>query len=391
MTDFDSEYKASSGNVKVPFAPGPGRHSKTMRLDILPSNDANPFAVKRRSETEDGNARLNMSPDLMWHLFQHAYDATLVTDMQGAVLNGNLRAHEFLVGAGESLLGIKMTQIISGADEKLMESLTSLLASERFARINAWCRRSDGSYFPSEIAVHLIRGQQAPQFCFFIHDITWRKEAEERLKTVDIAMRTARAGIAVTDLAGNIVYANPAMCALCGRPATDILAGSALGALMADGELAVRLLGAVRAGRPWHGEVTLSHPEGPAIVTECDAVGNLDTEGELDGVVLSFVDITDRLRAQQAERDVERNLVMMESIGGVCHHLGQPSTVLINSIEMLLRLKNDAWQERDELLKLSLSAAEQLCRKLRELNDLRLYRSEPYLANAPADGSIVAL
>lgn len=137
--------------------------------------------------------------------------------------------------------------------------------------------------------------------------------------------------------------------------------------------------------------MTLLRPEEARIVTECDAVGNLDTEGELDGVVLSFVDMTDRLRAQQAERDVERNRVMMESIGSVCHHLGQPSTVLINSIEMLMRLNDDARQERDELLGLCHEAAEQLCLKLHELNDLRLYRSEPYLASAPADGRIVAL
>jgi PAS domain S-box-containing protein len=391
MAEYSRIEKAGGLADKAPVAPGARTHSKTMRLDILPSSDANPFAVRMRSEMEDGNARQNLSPELMWHLFQYSYDATIITDMQGRVLNGNLRAHEFLVGAGESLLGIGMTQIISGADDKLIDSLTSLLAAERFARINAWCQRSDGSYFPAEIAVHRMRVQQTSQLCFFIRDITWRKEAEERLKTVAIAMSTARAGIAVTDLEGTIVYANPAMCELGGRPESDALTGSPLHALMADGEVAARLLETVRAGQPWHGEVTLLRPEGGHIVTECDAVGNLDTEGELDGVVLSFVDMTDRQRAQQAERDIERNRVMMESIGSVCHHLGQPSTVLINTIEMLMRLKDDARQDREELLESCHAAAEQLCVTLHELNDLRLYRSEPYLANAPTDGSIVSL
>ncbi len=88
-------------------------------------------------------------------------------------------------------------------------------------------------------------------------------------------------------------------------------------------------------------------------------------------------DITDRLRAEEAERTVERNQVMMESIGTVCHHLGQPSTVILNSLELLKDLPADD-PTRTELISLSLEAAERIGDLLRELNDLRTYKSESY-------------
>lgn len=98
-------------------------------------------------------------------------------------------------------------------------------------------------------------------------------------------------------------------------------------------------------------------------------------------------DITDRLRAEEAERTVERNQVMMESIGTVCHHLGQPSTVILTSLELLKNLDATDEETRNELIDLSMKAAEQVGDLLKELNELRTYKSESYTEN----DSIVAI
>lgn len=98
-------------------------------------------------------------------------------------------------------------------------------------------------------------------------------------------------------------------------------------------------------------------------------------------------DITDRLRAEEAERTVERDRVMMESIGTVCHHLGQPSTVILTSLELLKNLDAADSDTRSELINLSMVAAEQIGDLLKELNELRTYKSESYTEN----DSIVAI
>ena len=122
------------------------------------------------------------------------------------------------------------------------------------------------------------------------------------------------------------------------------------------------------------------------MVAECDAAGNSNSDGDLIGAVLSFTDMTDRLRVAKAEQTIERNRVMMASLGSICHHLGQPSTVLLNCMELLQRMDDGEKEQRKELLDLSLSAAESMSRLLRELNDLRTYRSEAYLAQSQPDG-----
>lgn len=98
-------------------------------------------------------------------------------------------------------------------------------------------------------------------------------------------------------------------------------------------------------------------------------------------------DITDRMRAEEAERTVERNRIMMESIGTVCHHLGQPSTIVLSSLELLKKLDAADAAGRDELITMSLDAAAKIAELLKELNELRTYKSESYAS----DDAIVSI
>ena len=376
-----------SSNVAAP--PSAARqHSRTMRLDILPDAVSAGVAPAR---TPHATARVgfHLTEQELQSLFQNGYDATLITDMSGSVLQGNHRAHEFLCANGRSLSGINVTTIISGADASLVGKLVQALETERYVRIHAWCSSGDGTFFPAEIAVYRSQAGISRHLCFFIRDITWRKEAEDRLQMVDTAMRTARAGIAMIDTEGIVTYANPAMNALCGIPAGQNLAGRSIGDFFEERDKMTAIASDVAAGNTWGGQINLVHSSGQTIATDCDAAPTLDSDGDCVGAVLSFADISDTIRAQEAERTIERNRVMMESIGSVCHHLGQPSTVILNSLEMLQRLDESDAEERKELLQMSLDAAEQIGDLLRELNDLRTYRSEAY-ANTDSIVSIAS-
>ena len=403
MRTQESDQSAMTSNRAVPDQTRPGgdrvsqvlvdtrkAHSKTMRLDILPSMEepAIPPPVDRQAEPRR-DEKLALTPALLNHLFQHAYDATLLTHLNGEILAGNLRALECL--QCDAFAGLNILHIISGSDDTLLANVTRTLGRERFVRLHAWCRRSTGEFFPAEIAVHMSEVDAVKLLCFFVHDITWRKETEDRLQMADVAIRTTHAGIAVIDLEGVLIFANPAMNQLVGHPPGETLQGLGLSRFIGEPDVPGALLAEVKAGRAWHGRVTCVQADGGRVAAECTAVGNCNSDHDLIGAVLSFSDMTDHDRATMAERSVERNRVMMESLGSVCHHLGQPSTVLLNSMELLLRLPDSERQQRQELLELSLSAAESLGQLLRELNDLRTYRSEPYLAQSqPAGDQIIA-
>jgi signal transduction histidine kinase len=79
--------------------------------------------------------------------------------------------------------------------------------------------------------------------------------------------------------------------------------------------------------------------------------------------------------------EAERQRVMVESMGAMCHHLGQPATVLGMC---LFRLKNNPTpQETLEILKDTEEAFETITRLLEEFRTLARYASEPYLSSSP--------
>ena len=357
--------------------------SKTIRIDVLPRLTDPAVHKSGRVDSHSPGAKdavppSPIRPEDYLRFFENAYDATLITDPQGAYVTANRRVTELLGYDPLALRNVNFWQLVSGADAGLMDTVRHSLASERFLRISAWCVRQDGSSFPAEIAVNQFISGDGTFLCFFIRDETLRTQAEAQLRTVQNAVKNASAGIGMADLTGVVLYANSALSALLGEFNPKLLKGRHLDNLLGNSKLVQDLLAAIKDGQSALVEFARPLPDGALRWIQIAAAPNLDAEEALIGMVLSMVDISDRRRAEQAERVVERDKVMMESLGAVCHHLGQPATVLLSTLEMLDRIKDGNPEGRKELLHMSLEAAESLRKILLELNDLRHYNAEPY-------------
>jgi len=366
--------------------------SNTVCMDVLPCRTASaqnpgtgpqgnePPRAKVSSTTPESLVR----PEDYFFLFENAYDATLITDQHGVCLHANQRVTELLGYDRQILIQSPFWQLVSGADAGLMETVRSNLAANRFLRITAWCLRQDGSKVPTEIAVSQFAAGKETFLCFFIRDETARAQAETQLRTIQNAVRNASTGIGVAGPDGILEYANPALAALFGEKDPTLLAGRKLDALLGNAKLAQELIAAVQKGQSALVECPCpAAAEAPPRWIQISAAPNLDAQSQLIGLVLSLVDISDRHRAEQAERVVERDRVMMDSLGAVCHHLGQPATVLLSTLEIIHRMGDSDQKERTELLQMSLEAAENLRKIMRELNDLRHYSAESYPGLTP--------
>lgn len=374
--------------------------SKTIRIDVVPQLTGlprHPGVSPHRDEHPDtssassGPASPIRTEDYI-HFFENAYDATLITDQQGGCLIANRRVTELLGYDLESLRKVNFWQLVSGADASLIDTVRNSLAAERFLRISAWCIRQDGSNFSAEIAVNLFISGESTFFCFCIRDETLRTQAESQLRTVQHAVKNASAGIGVAEITGVLLYANTAMAALFGETNPKLLKGRKLDDLLGNDKLVRDLIDAVKEGQSALVEIPLPRADGSACWIQIAVAPNLDSDEALIGMVLSLVDISDRRRAEEAERVVDRDRVMIESIGAVSHHLGQPATVLLSSLELMNRLKDADHEQRKELLQMSIEAAESLRKTLLELNELRHYNAEPYPGpDASCASSIVAI
>ena len=91
-----------------------------------------------------------------------------------------------------------------------------------------------------------------------------------------------------------------------------------------------------------------------------------------------------------AEMQVERSKVVMESLAGFCHALGQPATVLLSSIE-LLRMSETDEETRRAVLDMCYDAVIEIRSLLAKMKKRREYVSEAYLAGNESAGNMISL
>lgn len=99
-------------------------------------------------------------------------------------------------------------------------------------------------------------------------------------------------------------------------------------------------------------------------------------------------DISKRLAL--AEIRAERSRVVMESLAGFCHALGQPATVLLSAVELLKMDGVDA-ETKKGVLDMCYDAALEIKSLLAQMNEKREYANEAYLAGNERAGTMIAL
>jgi PAS domain S-box-containing protein len=169
--------------------------ARTMRIDLgatKPLRDERSHTVTIHPSREgvgatsfDLQSQKNMGDDSgssYNRLLQSIYDAVLITDSEGTVLECNQRAIDFLGYSHPDLLGLRIVRIICGVDDAVLASIRKNLLEHRYTLIEGSCRRSDGTAFPSEIAINRLDLDATGRLCFFIRDISIRKRAQDALE-----------------------------------------------------------------------------------------------------------------------------------------------------------------------------------------------------------------
>ena len=96
------------------------------------------------------------------------------------------------------------------------------------------------------------------------------------------------------------------------------------------------------------------------------------------------------LRLKIAETQAERAKVVMESLAGFCHALGQPATVLMSSME-LLKMDGIDSETKRQVVDMCYDAAVEIKSLLTEMKQRREYVAEAYLAGNDAAGNMISL
>lgn len=233
-------------------------------------------------------------------LLQSIYDAVFITNPQGAITGANVRAEQFFGCNRTELCKKNVLDWLCGAERGLLDTILGSLENNRFVLIQALCRRTDETMFPAEISVSRLPLGGKTHLSFFIRDITWRKEAEERLKTGYNALQNSGSGIAVADVEGGLAgYVNPSMLSLLGLQSAEEAYEHNFRQFLKDEALAADMIATAQAGDTWSGELEMKRKDGAPFFAQASMAPNLNPDGAMTGLVISLLDVTPQRQAQQ--------------------------------------------------------------------------------------------
>ena len=115
-------------------------------------------------------------------LLQALYEAVLITDQDGAVLEANPRAERFARAPAGGLRGRSVFDVILGSGPDVLAQAGRNLDAGRFTVLDAYFRRLDGTTFPAEIAVSRMPHKDSARLVFSLRNVSWRRRLEAQLR-----------------------------------------------------------------------------------------------------------------------------------------------------------------------------------------------------------------
>lgn len=163
-------------------------------------------------------------------------------------------------------------------------------------------RKKDGSLIIVHLSASLVCGEDGEPvctLCSFI-DITRMRQAFEELRLKDHAIASSINAIAFGDLEGRVTYVNEAFLRLWGGNDVSEVIGRSVFTFASSQQEIERILGYVFAGGNWQGEVMGKARNGQILPIQLSAHLVTDEQNRPICLMCSFVDITEKNRAQEA-------------------------------------------------------------------------------------------
>jgi PAS domain S-box-containing protein len=124
-------------------------------------------------------------------------------------------------------------------------------------------------------------------------------ERTAALAIKDQAIRSAQSAIALSDLAGNLTYVNPAFLRFWGYDQDQEMVGRPVVEFWQLDEKAAEVVRLLDAGQTWSGELTARRKDGTLFDVAVGASIVMDQASRPVGRMATFIDITERKRAEE--------------------------------------------------------------------------------------------
>ncbi|MBK8475507.1 MAG: PAS domain S-box protein [Opitutaceae bacterium] len=176
------------------------------------------------------------------------------------------------------------------------------------------------------------------------HDITARKQNEERLRKLTRAVDQSPVAIVITDPAGRIEYVNPYFERVTGYTVAEALGQTPR--MLKSGahprEFYQSLWETIASGHDWTGELQNRRKDGNLFWERATISAVRDETGEITNYIAVKEDISEHRRAEAEKRALEAQLEFahkLESVGrlsaGIAHEINTPGQFIADNLRFL--------------------------------------------------------
>ena len=253
----------------------------------------------------------------------------LIEPVSGKINDANPAAEKFYGYSVDQLRGMFIQDInMMSSGETATERLRAGMSEKSFFVFSH--RLANGKLRTVEVHSSPIKLGGTQSLFSIIHDITERKEAEEQLRKLSLAIEQSPASIVITDTQGNIEYVNPKFTQVSGYTLEE--ARGKKPSILKSGETSPeeykKLWEAITNGNDWRGEFHNKKKNGELFWEIASISPVKDTNSVITNFVAVKEDITERKRAEEALRHAQK----LESIGTLAGGIAHDFNNLLNAI-----------------------------------------------------------
>jgi len=138
------------------------------------------------------------------------YDAVVITDPNGHILEINPRAEEFFGYTQEELIDQPVATLIKGLSSEIVQRIRRGLEQDRHMMIDSVGLSRDGGRFACEVTVSILDLMDRGDLVFTVRNVERRRKIREMLRTKETAFSISHAALFACDREGRFTQANEA-------------------------------------------------------------------------------------------------------------------------------------------------------------------------------------
>ena len=242
--------------------------------------------------------------------------------------------------SAEELLQMTVEELVHPddwpADQERRQRLMAGQAPEY--RMEKRYLRKDGRHVWVSVNMTLIRDATGRPFrtVATVEEITERRKAEEERLRLSTALEQTAESIVITDLAGMILYVNPAFERISGYSRQEVI-GHAPGLLKSgkqDAAFYQQLWATISRGDVWRGHFINKRKDGSIFEEEATISPVRNASGNVDHYMAIKLDVTREMALESQFRQAQKLEAIGQLAGGVAHDFNNILTSILLQVEL---------------------------------------------------------